>query len=569
VIATAAALALAAASAAATKISSNDLWWHLKTGEWIAANGTVPRSDPFSFTSAGTPWVDHAWLWQIVAWALHAIAGLDGLAALKLGCAAIVGIAAFSALERRGWSLHAASLVVLACLAGMRFRLTDRPDTASLALLAIVAWILTSDGLSRARRAIAVFSVTAVWANVHAGALLAPALAAALSLGSLVEVARALRGRRPGSYAILDRARSEALAAAASLGGLLVNPSGYRLLLVPFELERSLRDPRLINPEWLPPRFGTFPFFHLALAGAIAACVYGILVRRDASLWRPLLAVAGSGALALGAARHVGVFFTLLPFALALARDRTPRSHPDPSSASGGERGRASGSWAPIWGLAASLLFPLVPSSLMSPPGFGVEPNRFPVTAADYVERNLETPRSLYNDVGHGGYLIWRFFPEDRVFIDGRNEVYPDLLKELASSLDDGQAWSRLLDRHGIESALVRFRDERIKVAGASAGEERSFTALHFPKTRWALVHWDDAAMVFVRRDEAHAPLIAKDEYRFIQPEDREYQIARCRAGDIPLLQGILADLDRRMKEPPAGERAERLRATFEALRAP
>jgi hypothetical protein len=75
--------------------------------------------------------------------------------------------------------------------------------------------------------------------------------------------------------------------------------------------------------------------------------------------------------------------------------------------------------------------------------------------------------------------------------------------------------------------------------------------------------------MVFVRRDEAHEPLIAKDEYRFIQPEDRDYQIARCRAGDIPLLQGILGDLGRRMKEPPASERAERLRAAFEALRAP
>ena len=52
----------AAASAAATQVRANDLWWHLKTGAWIVEHDAIPRVDPFSLTNAETPWVDHGWL---------------------------------------------------------------------------------------------------------------------------------------------------------------------------------------------------------------------------------------------------------------------------------------------------------------------------------------------------------------------------------------------------------------------------------------------------------------------------------------------------------------------------
>jgi hypothetical protein len=39
----------------AYKISSNDTWWHIKTGELILNSG-IPHSDPFSFTAQGNHW---------------------------------------------------------------------------------------------------------------------------------------------------------------------------------------------------------------------------------------------------------------------------------------------------------------------------------------------------------------------------------------------------------------------------------------------------------------------------------------------------------------------------------
>src|SRR6185436_5734780 len=52
-------LVLLAAATTLSPIRNYDYWWHLKTGALIVSQGQVPRVDPYSFTSPGTPWIDH------------------------------------------------------------------------------------------------------------------------------------------------------------------------------------------------------------------------------------------------------------------------------------------------------------------------------------------------------------------------------------------------------------------------------------------------------------------------------------------------------------------------------
>src|SRR5262249_50066405 len=141
----------------------------------------------------------------------------------------------------------------------------------------------------------------------------------AAALGSLMEASRALRAGRPGAPETLARARGEALAAAASSTGLLVNPYGWRLVIVPLQLRSALSEPRLGNPAWRPPPPATFPRFHAALAAAFAWLAHLIVARRAASAWRSMLVLAATGSLAVSGARHIGFFFAALPFVVALA----------------------------------------------------------------------------------------------------------------------------------------------------------------------------------------------------------------------------------------------------------
>ncbi len=549
------ALAAAACAASATMIRSNDLWWHLAAGRWILDNGAVPRADPFSFTSGGIPWVDHGWLWQVVAALVERVSGLEGLVLLKVVGPVGFTLAAWVSLMRVGVSPYLASGLITLSLAGARFRFADRPEPAALGLLAVYLCLLVAPGWSRRGRLLGGAAVCLVWANVHASVLVAPLLAAAACAGALLGW-RLEAARGGGRATELKRAaRDHGLMAAAGSAALLINPWGIGLLGVPFRLREILADPRISNPEWPRPLLSDFPIFYAALAAALLGVLVTVASGRSPLVWRGAFMTGIAALLALDSLRHIGIFFFVLPFAVAASR---------PSEAIRPRRGRGAGSrWAPAWGVAAAAVFVLQPDASAGPVGLGVVEDRFPVSEADYVERTLDPPRRLYNDVAHGGYLIWRFYPEDRVFVDGRNEIHAALLAETASAISSGQAWQAFLGRWEVEAALVRYRPEHIPVAGPSGGGRRGFAALHFPRSRWALVHWGDAAMVFLRRGGKYQKVIEREEFLHVDPEDSDDQLSRVRGGDAALRAGIIADLNRRLAEKPPPERARRLLRVF------
>src|SRR3990172_5876166 len=53
----------------------SDIFWALKSGEWIAAHLSVPHTDPFSYTFGGQSWVDFTWGFQVLAYLSHSLLG--------------------------------------------------------------------------------------------------------------------------------------------------------------------------------------------------------------------------------------------------------------------------------------------------------------------------------------------------------------------------------------------------------------------------------------------------------------------------------------------------------------
>ena len=44
----------------------SDTGWHIRTGEMILRNGSLPHTDPFSFTRTGQPWFAWEWLADVL-----------------------------------------------------------------------------------------------------------------------------------------------------------------------------------------------------------------------------------------------------------------------------------------------------------------------------------------------------------------------------------------------------------------------------------------------------------------------------------------------------------------------
>src|ERR1043166_4713511 len=64
---------------ASRPISDEDFWFHLKTGQYIFATGSIPRTELFSFTFPGIPCVAHGWLSGVMFYAVYSVAGLKPL----------------------------------------------------------------------------------------------------------------------------------------------------------------------------------------------------------------------------------------------------------------------------------------------------------------------------------------------------------------------------------------------------------------------------------------------------------------------------------------------------------
>jgi len=82
-LALASVIAAAVLAAGITKIADLDFWWQLKTGQIIAQTHEIPRTEIYSYTEFGRPYIDHEWLFQLSQWAVYAPFGPAGVALLK------------------------------------------------------------------------------------------------------------------------------------------------------------------------------------------------------------------------------------------------------------------------------------------------------------------------------------------------------------------------------------------------------------------------------------------------------------------------------------------------------
>jgi len=74
--------------------------------------------------------------------------------------------------------------------------------------------------------------------------------------------------------------------------------------------------------------------------------------------------------------------------------------------------------------------------------------------------------------------------------------------------------------------------------------------------------------MLLVRRTPERAARLAAEEYRYVDPEDWRTTLEQA-ARDPAFRRGALAELRRRLAEPPLSARAEELTAALRDLPAP
>ena len=477
---------IAATLASLRPIRSYDYFWHLATGRWIVAHHGLPATDPFALASARLPWINGEWLFQIILYPLQQAFGHAGISVAIALLAGLVVALGFAVSNRFVSAPFALMLAVLSWF-GAQDRFGARPSTVA-ALLVVTAIIILSSSLSLLPRTLLFAILSALWINVHPSALLAPLLAGLWWLGEN------FAGVKPRAEEGLRGAILPAFAAIA----LLANPYGLRGITAPLHLLSSVNSGAFVNAEWLSSRPTMFPFLYLTI-------VLGALVFVQHRQWRAhtgsFLIAALLAVLAIQHVRNQGLFFAAYPLLVCPAFPPTTA-----------RRMKALAS------AAAALLVTI--SLITNGLGTGIDNSVFPVSAVRQLQ-GTGLRGHIYNPDQFGGFLIWSFYPERRVLQDGRNELYADYLREYEAARLDGRKWKALLRKYDLNLAVDEYHRESVDVVDFVTGRHSKVpvSRIYFPKAEWALVGFDDVAMVFARREAFPSSSIAAFEFRHLVPD--------------------------------------------------
>ena len=478
------ALLVLVAGLALGPLEESDLFFRVEAGRQILARHALPGVNLYSFTYPDHPDLDTSWLFEVGAAALYARGGFPALVLAKAAALVVTFAGAFALCLRRGAGPATSALALAAAALVGRERFVERPHVFSLAGLVLV--LAVSEALApdqerplearRARRAgLVALAGVALWANLHAGVFVAPALFALAAVGARLD-------GHPGARPLAWLAAGAALATLATPVGLgLVTYLRLHTILPALHPVDEFRA-----ASWLSDA----PLFAY---GAVVAVAVGASLATRPRRFRVLLPVVALGCLALRSIRFGADFALCAAPVLALGLARL------------GARVGAPSGGAPALCVAGLLLtlaaVPRIADARggRAPFAIGLDTSALPLDALHFVEVNGLRER-MYNDFEIGSYLLFEGFPRYRVFVDPRLPAYPAQLHALLGRDDLSRGeWDAAMRRYGVDSALVAYAGLNRRVAWWD------------PET-WALVYRAHDARVFVRRLPRFAPLIAAHE---------------------------------------------------------
>lgn len=475
----------------AMPVKDGDLWFHMLYGKYFLEHGTlIPDHTIFSWTPASNATIYCTWLPDIFLYLLYQAFGLTGIFAFRYACVFSLLAGCFFYARKHNVLTH--PLTWLLCLLAMLMSFAaavEKPEALSFLFMTLQVWNwwhIRSQGEKAWRNCYLFPLIMLVWVNSHGAFVFGMAFLFWAGLGE------ALNTWLSPHNALTPRLRKHLfIALILTVLSIFCTPYGYHYpvqLFFDFLPTKSNAEYHQFIGAYTSP-FDRPDFFLLKLAANTGLSLLIFLYVRNFKKieWSSLLS---------------NFFFAFLY----------------------GKFYRTTFFWAPVilfsslymlslvpiissrWKKAVffTRLFPLVVSVLMllivgktlyksyyfpergQWMGFGISYGT-PVDEVEYIKQYFPHSR-IGNTYDEGAYLLWRLWPENKVFVDARHFPYREWSKEVFA-FAEGKHIDVFLKKYPADLWLLGLRGSRT-------------TILHMLASgQWRLAFYGRSAVLLVRQD--------------------------------------------------------------------
>lgn len=399
-------------------IREPDLWWQIRTGEWIIANNSIPKTDIFSMTYAGVPWINIKWGFEVLAAATSKIFSPDTVYLWQ----ALVSITILLLLRKIVYSFFSKNdtvflLVTIFYLIATEYRMIARPEMFSHlgVILFIYVWLLYKQ--KNIRYAWLFIPLQIIWTNMHE------------AYGIGIVLLFIFLACEWWLYWQKKENKPWLLTAIVllALAGLCINPNGYHLLLRPFNIFAQLQQNKFTTElvavydkvYWEKEAY-LFLFSILLISILFLKHKNTIIAfaRKNQSFIAYLLVVIAFTVLALLAYRNI-IFFFIIIFPILYYLLSLSIQHPS--------------KWQLALIVAGLLLYGMIVTDYYYKTvnsrdryGLAILGDKNPVGAAEYIAAKGLSNKKCFSDYLSSSYLLWRLQPDFKTYIDLRDlDIYP------------------------------------------------------------------------------------------------------------------------------------------------
>lgn len=491
-----------------------DLWFHLKSGEIIAQKGII-HIDVFSHSASGREWFPYEWLFQVTIFYLKSWLGLESIKYLVAAFATFMVFIVYSLLRKimNLEILSALSIGFFFFVSVYEF-LSSRPQIMAYTFLLVNLYLILQYVVKNRNFLWLTLPVSILWSNLHGSIFLDVYLFGAYTIVSLLFcyvvkknnniTIQQYNNRESGIQTV------KTLGIYTFLTGLLtiLPPIGftqYRLLWIFFRNRNFISQ---FIDEWVPISADAFGFKVFTITLFIIAGLFAWVWVRERWIMKlgwiiPLVPMVITPYLA---SRNVFLAYLVLSVMLGAIFTIIFRIN--------------SGGWKKYLSLAFMVIFAafniFVLSDKKKTPDIS-----YPVAGVKFIKENT-LKGNMFNEYGYGGYILYNLYPDQKVFYDGRTDVY--LCCEMRDTFNlaveknqpDGEykkTLDRLWDKYDISYVIIGTRKHSLL---------RKVARILTDDPEWGLVFWDDNSQVYIRKDGKNAGTLKSFAVKAATPYNRD-----------------------------------------------